>query len=411
MNRPGRRPALRRLALRAGLVTVAVLTAACTSTTAGGTTSATTVPWVVGTGGTLTVGIDVAPTGCNPDVAAGDTWADRFVLAPVLPSAWQVNGKDQPAYDSSVIGAAELHSTTPQTVVYTINPKAVWSDGKPITAADFIYTWRAQRGAGGPLGVATPSGSNGATTTSPTAGAAAMTPLPASAVTAAATSTPTPAAPTPGPVGPTTLPGATGTTGTLMGYRQIKSVTGSNHGRTVTVVFSTPYADWQALFDDLLPAHVLDKTGWTPACSTVTPSIDLSGGPYLISKVVPGKEVVLSHNPRWWEQRPNLDRIVIETASSPGQLASWLASGKIQVALPSSFDQQFLERVASSPRLQSQTSQSTTFLQLEFSTTGPDTAFLPVRQAIAQQVIADWRPYMRAIIDAGKVQFAEQARS
>ena len=28
-----------------------------------------------------------------------------------------------------------------QTVTYKINPKAVWSDGEPITSTDFKYTW------------------------------------------------------------------------------------------------------------------------------------------------------------------------------------------------------------------------------------------------------------------------------
>ena len=32
-------------------------------------------------------------------------------------------------------------STKPETIVYTLNPKAVWSDGVPITAADFKYAW------------------------------------------------------------------------------------------------------------------------------------------------------------------------------------------------------------------------------------------------------------------------------
>lgn len=171
-----------------------------------------------------------------------------------------------------------------------------------------------------------------------------------------------------------------------MGYRQIRSIKGSAHGRTVTVAFRTPYADWQALFDDLLPAHVLDKKGWDPACSTVDPSVDLSGGPYVVSSVDPGKQVVLSRNPRWWEQQGNAARIVIKTARGPSQLAQWLTTGQVQVALPNGFDQQFLERVSSSPKVQSQGQQSTTFLQLEMSTTGPDTAYLPVRQAIAHLV-------------------------
>ncbi|MGH9109080.1 MAG: ABC transporter family substrate-binding protein [Acidimicrobiales bacterium] len=381
MTRLARRPGLGRRAAWTGLLALALLAAACGDASAPGTAAggaaggagggadatSTTIPWVVGTGGTLTVGIDRAPTGCNPGTAAGDTWADRLVLAPVLPGAFTVNGKDQPVYDSAVINQAELQSTNPQTVVYTLNPKAVWSDGRPITAADFVYTWQRQRGVQGPLGAATTGGGAPGT--------------PGAAVSAGLL----------GPAGtdsavPTTLPGATGTTGTLMGYRQIKSVKPSGHGRTVTVVFTTPYADWQSLFDDLLPAHVMEKVGWDPACTTVDPTVDLSGGPYMISRVVPGHEVVLSKNPRWWEQPPNLDRIVIKTASGPAQLAGWLANGTVQVALPSGFDQQFLERVTGSPSIESQGSPSTTLLQLELSTTSPITSTLAVRQAVAHAV-------------------------
>ena len=39
------------------------------------------------------------------------------------------------------------------------------------------------------------------------------------------------------------------------------------------------------LFDNLLPAHVMEKVGWNPTCSTVDPAIDLSGGPFKIGSV------------------------------------------------------------------------------------------------------------------------------
>jgi len=59
-------------------------------------------------------------------------------------------------------------SLAPQKVVYTINPKAVWSDGTPITAADFIYAWQQQRGTGSaPSFVADPATSILAIATSP----------------------------------------------------------------------------------------------------------------------------------------------------------------------------------------------------------------------------------------------------
>ena len=101
---------------------------------------------MTGLGGSLTVGIDQAPTGCNPNTVAGNTWANHFVLEPVLPSAFVVSPGGQSIYDSAVITQAEVQSLNPQTVVYSINPRAVWSDGQPISAADFIYAWQQQRG-------------------------------------------------------------------------------------------------------------------------------------------------------------------------------------------------------------------------------------------------------------------------
>lgn len=364
MRHPGHRPGH---AWRAGRVLAAcgiaaVLAGAATAAWTGpataattGSTTTTTNPWVPGLNGTMTVGIDEAPTGCNPDTAAGDTWADRLLLEPVLPSAFLVGTDGQPGYDSAVISQAELQSTNPETVVYTINPKAVWSDGRPITATDFTYTWKEERGISGPVGAVT----GGIATTVTPGGPAATT--------------------------ATSVPGATATTGPAIGYRQIKSVKASNQGRTVTVVFKTPYADWQSLFDDLLPAHVMDKTGWDVSCSDLDPSIDLSGGPFQIAKVS-RSEILLDRNPRWWQQVPNLARIVVKIASGPSQLARWVAKGAVDVALPSGYDEQYLESVTSDPSVGTQSQLSTTFLELQFSTTSPATKAVDVREAVAHAV-------------------------
>jgi peptide/nickel transport system substrate-binding protein len=341
------------------------------SASSAATTTTTTNPWVPGTGGTITVGIDQAPTGCNPNTASGDTWADRLLLEPVLPSAFNVNTKGQAVYNPGLITQAELQSTSPETVVYTINPKAVWSDGDPITATDFVYTWDQERGTGGPVGAVAKTGTTGSTSSAGTN--ATGTPI----TTTLAIVTP-PAA--------TTLPGATGTTGPAVGYRQIASITPSAKGRTVTVVFATPYADWQSLFDYLLPAHVLEKTGWDPSCKTLDPSVDLSAGPYVLDKVVPGKEVVLVRNVKWWEQMPPLQKIVVRIASGPAQLSQWLADGTIDVALPTGYGQHYLQAVTSQPGVVTQSQDSTTFLQLEFSTTSPVTSSLDLRLGVAHAI-------------------------
>ncbi len=91
-----------------------------------------------------------------------------------------------------------------QVNVYTVNPDAVWSDGTPITAADFAFTAKVQDAE---FVEACPDG---------------------------------------------------GVVGSI-GYDQIESINGSDDGKTVTVTYGTPrYADWQALFT-LLPAHLLDS--------------------------------------------------------------------------------------------------------------------------------------------------------
>jgi len=326
----GGRPARWHRATVTPFLCLFVLLAGCSGADA--TSTASTIPWVTGLGGTITVGIDQAPTGCNPNSLTGNTWANHLALEPVLPSAFVTSPSGQSIYDSAVITQAEVQSLSPQTVVYSINPKAVWSDGVAITAADFVYAWQQQRG--NPL----------------TAGTAADQ------------------------------------IASTRGYRDIASVIGSNAGRTVTVIFKTPFSDWQMLFNDLLPAHVMEKAGWNPNCTSVDPAIDLSGGPFEIATVTTGKEVTLIRNPKWWGQKADLDRMVILTASGTRQLTHWLTDGTAQVIQPSSYASSYLETVGANQGLNSNEQISGTLLQLEFSATSPATSVIAVRQAIAHAV-------------------------
>ena len=50
-----------------------------------------------------------------------------------------------PQVNTDLLESVEATSTSPLTIQYVINPKAVWSDGVPVTADDFIYAWQSQR--------------------------------------------------------------------------------------------------------------------------------------------------------------------------------------------------------------------------------------------------------------------------
>src|SRR4029077_15899596 len=74
----------------------------------------------------------------------------QFVLQEIMNMIWPqvfiVNNKLQPVLNTQLMESAVQTNSSPQTIVYKLNPKAVWQDGTPITADDFIYNWQAQSG-------------------------------------------------------------------------------------------------------------------------------------------------------------------------------------------------------------------------------------------------------------------------
>ena len=97
-------------------------------------------------GGTATMALDEDLAGFNINTSAASEIVLQEIMNMVWPQAFIVNNKLQPVLNSQLLDSAAVTSQSPQTVVYKINPKAVWSDGTPITADDFIYNWQAQSG-------------------------------------------------------------------------------------------------------------------------------------------------------------------------------------------------------------------------------------------------------------------------
>jgi peptide/nickel transport system substrate-binding protein len=152
----------------------------------------------------------------------------------------------------------------------------------------------------------------------------------------------------------------------IAGYRDIASVAGSNGGHTVTVKFKHTFADWQMLFGNLVPAHVMERVGWNPSCSTVNPAIDLSGGPFEIG-AVSGQTIKLVQNPKWWGTPANARSITVHVASSTAQLGQWMSSGYVQVAQPTTVTSAFLTQMTGLPDTQSDVDTSATLLQLDMA--------------------------------------------
>jgi peptide/nickel transport system substrate-binding protein len=136
------------------------------------------------------------------------------VTIDMFPPVFRLHPDYSVQLNKELMDSAEQTSTDPQTIVYKIRQEAVWSDGTPVSADDFVYEWKNLNGS--------IKGNDVAATT---------------------------------------------------GYDQIQRVKGSGNGKTVTVVFAEPFTDWKSLFYGLLPAHyTAPRRTWTRWCSGSCPS-------------------------------------------------------------------------------------------------------------------------------------------
>lgn len=283
-------------------------------------------------GGSVSVDLPDAWDGFNPNTPAGAASSTPALLVSVLPSAFVTNSTLIPTLNSDLLTSVEVQSTTPLTIEYVINPKAKWSDGVPFTAADFAYAWQSQRGTG------------------------------------------------------MDVDGQPDQVASTLGYQDVRSVTGSNHGRTVTVVFSTPYSDWRMLFHEMVPAHIAEKVGWSAGFATFDPSRVLSAGPMLLQSVTDTGHALLVRNPSWWGAKASVDQVDVTTTTSGSGLTSLLAGSSTAVAQPAEFDLSSMNDVSSLPNTQSVVKPSLDVLQLAFNVSATTTSDVHVREAIAHLV-------------------------
>lgn len=233
-------------------------------------------------GGSLTFALDENLAGFNVLDSSENEFVLQEVLDPVWPSVFIVPPNLRPTLDKDLVTSVKLAKKSPQTIVYKINREAKWSDGIPINAADFVYNWHAQSG----------------NPTFTDKGGKPFEP-----------------------------------TGTA-GYDQIKSVKGSQGGKTVTVVFSKPFSDWKALFSPLIPAHVAKRVGFDEGWARFGPAAKVSGGPFEIQSYKQGSDLVEVPNPHYWGPKPHLSKLIYRFILSDSQQPPEVQKGKVDVVNP-----------------------------------------------------------------------------
>jgi peptide/nickel transport system substrate-binding protein len=238
-------------------------------------------------GGQLTYVIEKNIANWNLLSNEGNVFHNNEVLKAVLPYTFVMQPDLTVTMNNDLLDSAKVTNSSPETIVYKIRPTAVWSDGAPITADDFVYNWKLQNGHDCP-------------------GCSVFT---------------------------------------TAGYDQVRSVVGSDNGKTVTVTLTKPFTDWKQLWSGgspIYPAHIAAQHGDTKTAQGLAASFTwfganvptYSGGPFQIDNVKNNESVTLVPNPKWSGTRPKLDRLIYRIITDANQEPTALQNREVQVIYP-----------------------------------------------------------------------------
>jgi peptide/nickel transport system substrate-binding protein len=203
-------------------------------------------------GGNLRLALTEFPVNFNQLHIDGNTGDVGTIARATLPRAFRVGSDGSTTVNTDYFTSVELTSTSPQVVTYTINPKAVWSDGTPITWEDIAADINATNGKDKAFAIASSAGSD-----------------------------------------------------------RVASVTRGVDDRQAVVTFAKPYAEWRGFFSGntpLVPKSVVATPELFNKAQLSGPGP--SAGPFIVSAVDrTAQRIVLTRNPKWWGAPPLLDSI------------------------------------------------------------------------------------------------------
>lgn len=274
------------IVLLVGGAATSLVLSACTSSSSGDATSssgaptapssesATTAP-ALQEGGTIVIGAEQEPD-CMDWIAscAGSIWGSYMAQVTTIPVVFNVRktGEDWLPQVSDIMASEPVVSAgPPQTVTYTLNPDAVWSDGVPISSADLKYTALQIRDGKDILD--------------------------------------------------------------KTGYDLIADVE-TPDAQTAIVTFTEPYAGWKSLFSGstgVLPSHILEGKD---RAALMVDGYTWSGGPWIIESWEKGQSITLVPNTGYWGEQAKLDKVVFQFTADTAAAFQAFKSGQLDAIYP-----------------------------------------------------------------------------
>jgi peptide/nickel transport system substrate-binding protein len=279
----------------------------------------------VADGGTLRWPIDVIPPNYNYNQLDGPNQPNYDIMFALLPQAFRSDARGVISINHDLLQSAEITATQPQQIItYRINPKATWSDGKPITWVDFEAQWKALNGTDPAFNIAASNG-----------------------------------------------------------YDQIERVARGKDDREAVVTFRRSFGDWRGLFSPLYPASMnsdpaVFNTGWIEK-----PLV--TAGPFTFDRIDRTAETVtLVRDERWWGAPAKLDRIIFRVLEDDAR-ADALANGEVDF-IEIAVDVNKLQRAQATAGVEIRRAAGPNFNHITFNGTSEVLRDLRVRRAIAMGI-------------------------
>ena len=172
-----------------------------------------------------------------------------------------------------IVSGVDVTTKPPFTLTYHIRPGARWSDGTPVSARDFVFTYRAR------------------------------------------------------------LEYSDGDYDQYTTYVRSVRALGA---KTVKVVLRSRFAFWRGLFGVVLPEHALRGENldevWSDRIVNPKTGTPIGNGPFLVKHWERGKQLTLVRNPRYWGQHSAyLDRIVFRYSADSAEIAELFRKGQAKI--------------------------------------------------------------------------------
>jgi peptide/nickel transport system substrate-binding protein len=224
-------------------------------------------------GGTVLFGADQEPGTLNVFVVGGDHLWAAAAHFPVMAGTFTITPRFQ--YRNDLVSKVTF-TRKPFAVTYYIKKNARWSDGRPITADDYIFTWQ-------------------------------------------------------------TIMNPKWNIISTIGWEDISRATKIN-AKTVRFTYKKSFAGWRDLFGEILPKHALQgedfNNVWRNRIDNPKTGRPIASAPFYMASWNRGSSMVFKRNERYWGKRAYLRQIIFRFVPDTNTQVQQIRGGELDILNP-----------------------------------------------------------------------------